>query len=268
MWKGKSGVAFRWQDGTVEIARMFAEDASPVIMADSNPYPVTVNPTQLAFDDPGPIFDSGNTSFNTTQCEKIHINVQDFDGDREAVFFDTLVNLSEFGATAKFYGDQHCWHEISSVTVREGSDGVDVYFLDPGQESGSSGQVYVQASDATGFLGSTNSTLVVAAGAPGALSFPANPAISDWGRTYLGSKVGPGVALPLTVTEDNGVSVVVDIPGSVFTGASAFGYYGGTYPGLGGNCGRIIQANESCTIMLALTPTASGLVTGTFRLKY
>ncbi len=50
--------------------------------------------------------------------------------------------------------------------------------------------------------------------------------------------------------------------------STRFSYFGGSFPGTGGNCTTTIAAGASCTLVLAFTPTAVGAFVGTFTLNY
>lgn len=50
--------------------------------------------------------------------------------------------------------------------------------------------------------------------------------------------------------------------------AAPFYYKGGTYPGTGGNCGTVLSATASCSIVVTYTPTATGTQNGTLQMQY
>jgi len=69
--------------------------------------------------------------------------------------------------------------------------------------------------------------------------------------------------------------VVVSNPGlgnlSALSGSfssTRFSFFGGTFPGTGGNCSTSIAAGATCTIVLAFTPNSTGAFVGTFMLNY
>ncbi|MCB0367798.1 MAG: choice-of-anchor D domain-containing protein, partial [Bdellovibrionales bacterium] len=50
--------------------------------------------------------------------------------------------------------------------------------------------------------------------------------------------------------------------------AAPFSYKGGSYPGTGGNCGATLASGASCNIVVAYTPTATGVHSDTVEINY
>ncbi len=74
-----------------------------------------------------------------------------------------------------------------------------------------------------------------------------------------------------TQAESINVSNASGVTASFLSGASLaapYTYTGGSYPGVGGTCGTVLDTGSTCTVNITFTPTTTGTLTGTFTLDY
>ena len=91
--------------------------------------------------------------------------------------------------------------------------------------------------------------------------------ISD-GPTYNYGSVGLSQSASKTFTVTNTGGVGASSIADGVTLAAPFAYVGGSYPGTAGTCAATLAPAATCTIVVAFSPTASGVANGTVTLNY
>ncbi|MBI1860721.1 MAG: choice-of-anchor D domain-containing protein [Deltaproteobacteria bacterium] len=97
------------------------------------------------------------------------------------------------------------------------------------------------------------------------ISGPANLVATNGPIDFGTASVGGTVTANLTLSNNGGLLASAPQPKSL---TAPFTFLGGYYPGVGGTCGLVIQVGETCTVVLAFSPTSSGAATGELFLTY
>lgn len=91
--------------------------------------------------------------------------------------------------------------------------------------------------------------------------------ISD-GPTFDYGSVGlsQSSSKSFTITNTGGVGASAIADGATL--AAPYAFVGGSFPGTGGNCAATLAPAATCTVVVAFSPTASGVANGTLTLEY
>tara|TARA_B100001248_G_C27399748_1_gene469167 strand:- start:13358 stop:15787 length:2430 start_codon:yes stop_codon:yes gene_type:complete len=90
--------------------------------------------------------------------------------------------------------------------------------------------------------------------------------ISD-GPTYNYGSISSGSVIEHTFTiENEGFQAATGLSAASIN--LPFNYKGGSYPGLGGNCGTSLGASSTCSIVVEFSPTADGIYSSNLSLEY
>ncbi len=95
---------------------------------------------------------------------------------------------------------------------------------------------------------------------------PADLMISD-GPTYDFGLLAVGATASKTLTlTNNGTYSATSVVGAGL--GAPYGFLGGSYPGTGGTCGTTIAGSATCTVVVAVQPTASGTYADSLEITY
>lgn len=95
---------------------------------------------------------------------------------------------------------------------------------------------------------------------------PADIVISDAPSYDFGTlAVGANASKTLTLTNNGTYSATSIVGGGL---AAPYGFLGGSFPGTGGTCGVTLAGGATCTVVVAIQPTASGSYADTLEVSY